>query len=502
MITRISKVVFPPKTVGKPLRTIKLNFPMNKIRYLNTIEKGFRCDIRISHPQKFIHFIWNILIHQSKILNRRTLSILSQVVIIPLLGSIVLSYSNGNPSKKSYQSYWNSHTSKVQSRVLDSNEEIFSCHLATTATNLGHHHDELSKISRSITNRTTGNNDLGNYHYRFGQQQPFGNEHRMSATNSSKKNDCKTPSCQGAPQGNNVQTDLCEIEYIETTAKSSALDYNIEFNGTVIQKLTNLAISWLHVSTLTNIEKIISREEPIEFCQALRTYATGVTKLELHNVNLLMILLFILDQLPFGGKPAKWSEKSWKTPWNLGILDFSNSNVDNNTSYRFCRTYHCRPEEPMKASDGIFHFCQLLFYPNDQLDSPNSGRVEIIGINSFSIELVMDWAQLALLAIALGITATAIYIQSKQQMRDLVFYLPTMCHEAILLLSSLVVPRAVQYLMPSLRIFLKTEPVYLSYPYIRRSVARSSVPWGKVCPRCFLAEEAGQLCSRCPDVNA
>ena len=123
MITRISKVVFPPKTVGKPLRTTKLNLSISKIPYVNTMKKGFLCDQKIPYLQKFVHSIWNIPIDHQQRFNNRKPSILSQVVILLLLVSAVLLFSDGIPSKKSHQRRWNLSFSKVQSRFLDSNDE-------------------------------------------------------------------------------------------------------------------------------------------------------------------------------------------------------------------------------------------------------------------------------------------------------------------------------------------------------------------------------------------
>ena len=124
MIKRISKVVFPPQTVGKPLRTTKLKFTIIKIPYVNTMKEEFLYDQKIPHLQKIIHSNWNITIDHQKRFNNRKPSILLQVVIILLLVSAVLSYSIGNSLKKSHHSgRWNLSTSKVQSRVSDSNEE-------------------------------------------------------------------------------------------------------------------------------------------------------------------------------------------------------------------------------------------------------------------------------------------------------------------------------------------------------------------------------------------
>ena len=79
----------------------QIDLSHDKIPFLNMAdEKMISVWYDNSHPQKFIYPIWNILIHQSKYFNHRILSILSQVVIVLLLGFVVSSYSNGNPSKK------------------------------------------------------------------------------------------------------------------------------------------------------------------------------------------------------------------------------------------------------------------------------------------------------------------------------------------------------------------------------------------------------------------
>ena len=187
MITRISKVVFPPKTVGKPLRTTKLNFAIIKIPYVNTIKKGFLCDKKIPHLQKFIYSSRNISSdHQKRFKNQKS-SVLSQVVVLLLLLSAGLSYSSGDSSKISYQSRWNLSNSSVQSRVLDSNDEGKLSHFcprrnaekyatnnseisAPMATQFGNQLVEISEVSRSITNRSTDNNNLRQDRHRFGQQ--------------------------------------------------------------------------------------------------------------------------------------------------------------------------------------------------------------------------------------------------------------------------------------------------------------------------------------------
>jgi len=82
VITRIPKVVFPLKMVGKPLRKTKLNFTIIKIPHVKTMKTGFLCDQKIPHLKKKItHLIWNT-VDRKKRFNNRKPSILSQVGII------------------------------------------------------------------------------------------------------------------------------------------------------------------------------------------------------------------------------------------------------------------------------------------------------------------------------------------------------------------------------------------------------------------------------------
>jgi hypothetical protein len=496
VITRIPKVVFPLKMVGKPLRKTKLNFTIIKIPHVKTMKTGFLCDKKIPHlKKKIIHLIWNT-VDRKKRFNNRKPSILSQVGIILFPVSAVLSYSNGNSSKKSHQSRWNLSTSKVQSRFLDRNDEgKFSGHLCHRRNEEKHVEENSRDVTSSLGHQASTNllepqepnqifpSNQGTTEELFlGSKAAVNNPSHQGDNEDMFRSKPKQnfPSNQGTTTGELLPGWTASAttpshqedneESIETTKTLLELDRGINFNGTVIIKLVSHGMARPNLSILTKAEWKISCEQPIEFAEAHCEYATCVAKLEPHS-----------------DEPPKWSEKLWKIPWTWRTLD--SAIVDINAAlYLPRRIFQYRPGAQLN-----FYLCPLPFDINGQLDFPNSRRVEIMGINSFSLAVDTKLVQLAPLAATPAIIASAFDTQSTHKSRHLVLHLTKVLNEASTLFLDSFNSRAVQTLFWA-RSLLKSESVHLQHPSTSRSVSRSSWLWS--CDAWTTAQEGGQ-CSFC-----
>ena len=471
-------MVFPPKMVGKPLRTTKLNFTIIKIPHVKTMKTGFLCDKKIPHLKKKItHLIWNT-VDRKKRFNNRKPSILSQVGIILFPVSAVLSYSNGNSSKKSHQSRWNLSTSKVQSRFLDRNDEgKFSGHLCHRRNEEKHVEEDSRDVTSSLGHQASTNllepqepnqifpSNQGTTEELFlGSKAAVNNPSHQGDNEDMFRSKPKQnfPSNQGTTTGELLPGWTASAttpshqedneESIETTKTLLELDRGINFNGTVIIKLVSHGMARPNLSILTKAEWKISCEQPIEFAEAHCEYATCVAKLEPHS-----------------DEPPKWSEKLWKIPWTWRTLDSAILDI-NAAFYLPRRIFQYRP------GAQLIHLCPLPFDINGQLDFPNSRRVEIMGINSFSLAVDTKLVQLAPLAATPAIIASAFDTQSMQKSRNLVLHLTKVLNEASTLFLDSFNSRAVQTLFWA-RSLLKFESVHLQHPSTSRSVSRSSWLW-------------------------
>lgn len=503
------------------MRTAKLNFTIIKIPHVNTMKTGFLCDKKIPHLKKKItHLIWNT-VDRKKRFNNRKPSILSQVGIILFPVSAVLSYSNGNSSKKSHQSSWNLSTSKVQSRFLDRNDEgKFSGHLCHRRNDEKHveedFRDETSSIGHQASTKllepqepnqnfpsnqgTTGelfhgwkattpshqreNEDMSrskpnqNFPSHQGTTEELFPGSKAAVNNPSHQGDNEDmfrskpnqifPSNQGTTTGELLPGWKASAttpshqedneESIETTNTLLELHRGINFNGTVIIKLASHAMARPNLSILTKAERKISCEQPMEFAEAHCEYATCVAKLEPHSYE-----------------PPKWSEKLWKIPWTWRTL--GSAIVDIIAAlYLPRRIFQYRPGAQLNFSNGIYCLCPLPFDINGQLDFPNSRRVEILGISSCSLAVDTKLVQLAPLAATPAIIASACDTQLTDKLRHLVLHLTKVLNEASTLFLDSFISHAVQTLFWA-RALLKSASVHLQYPSISRSVSWSSWLW-------------------------
>jgi len=472
------------------------------------MKTGFLCDKKIPHLKKKIpHLIWNTFDRKKRFNNRKP-SILSQVGIILFPVSAVLSYSNGNSSKKSHQSRWNLRTSKVQSRFLDRNDEgKFSGHLCHRRNEEKHVEEDSRDVTSLLghqastkllepqdpnqiftSNQATTGELFHGWKARSKPNQNFPSHQgtteelflgsKAAVNNPSHQGDNEDmfrskpnqifPSNQGTTTGELLpgwkasattpshQQD--NEESIETTKTLLELDRGINFNGTVIINLASHAMARPNLSILTKAERKISCEQPIEFAEAHCEYATCVAKLEPHS-----------------DEPPKWSEKLWKTPWTWRTLDSAIVDIIA-ALYLPRRIFQYRPGAQLNFSNGIYCLCPLPFDINGQLDFHNSRRVEIMGISSCSLAVDTKLVQLAPLAATPAIIASAFDTQLMDKLRHLVLHLTKVLNEASTLFLDSFISRAVQTLFWA-RALLKSASVHLQYPSISRSVSRSSWLW-------------------------
>ena len=107
-------MVFPPKTVGKPSRTIEMKMSRKKIPYVSTDNSRILVDTQTPSLQKYNQSIRNSKFNLIKKFNCQRISILTQVVIFYLLFSTVC----GNLSKKDHQSRSSSYSAEENNQVL------------------------------------------------------------------------------------------------------------------------------------------------------------------------------------------------------------------------------------------------------------------------------------------------------------------------------------------------------------------------------------------------
>jgi len=529
------------------------------------MKKGFLCDQKIPYLQKFVHSIWNIPIDHQQRFNNRKPSILSQVVILLLLVSAVLLFSDGIPSKKSHQRRWNLGFSKVQSRFLDSNDEEKSDgHLCHRRNEEKHVEEASSDVTPSLVYQAstkllelqepnhiilpsnqgkTGELFLGwnasgtTPSHQGDNEESFRSQANQLIFPSNQwttgelflglKAAGKNPSHQGYNEesfrlkpNQNFSSNQGTTEELFPGLKGSGTtpSHQGENEEIIEPTKTSLELDRRISFNGTMIHNSASHGMTRPNLSILTTAAWKIScacaaKLEPYSDDLLMIFHSILDQPPLSDKPPKWSKQLWKIPWTWRTSDYSIVEF-NAALYLHRRIFQYRPESQLNFSTGIYYLCPLPFDIDGHLDFPKSRRGENMAINSFSTAFDTDLVLLALLAATLTIIASTFDTQLKDELRDLVLHLTLLLYEASTQLLDSLVSCAVQDLFPLARIFRKSESVHLYYPSTYRSVTRSiwldleDLEGGtcqrcgkRVCPMCLLDEETGQLCSSCAADN-